>query len=67
MREIAYKQRHSDMTYEQELEILAEVYRLALESYRNRKVKAAEPTPEPDGRDGTKVQGDSADAPIIQR
>jgi hypothetical protein len=29
--------------------------------------KAAEPAPEPDGRDGTKLQGDSADARIISR
>jgi hypothetical protein len=29
------------------------------------KEKAVEPTPEPDGRDGTKVQGDSADASFI--
>jgi hypothetical protein len=29
--------------------------------------KAAEPAPEPDGRDGTKLQGDSADAQIISR
>jgi len=28
--------------------------------------KAAEPIPEPDGHDGTTVQGDSADAQIIQ-
>jgi hypothetical protein len=28
---------------------------------------AAEPAPEPDGRDGTKLQGDSADAQIISR
>jgi hypothetical protein len=29
--------------------------------------KAAEPAPESDGRDGTKLQGDSADAQIISR
>jgi hypothetical protein len=29
--------------------------------------EAAEPAPEPDGRDGTKLQGDSADAQIISR
>jgi hypothetical protein len=29
--------------------------------------KAAEPAPEPDGRDGTKLQGDPADAQIISR
>jgi hypothetical protein len=28
---------------------------------------AAEPAPEPDGRDGTKLKGDSADAQIISR
>jgi hypothetical protein len=59
-------QRLSGITYEQELEILAEVYRLALESHRKRKQKADEPTPEPDGRDRTKVKGDSADARIIR-
>ena len=54
MARIEYE-RLSGITYEQELEILAEVYRLALESYRKRKQKAAEPAPEPDGRDETKV------------
>jgi hypothetical protein len=29
--------------------------------------EAVEPAPEPDGRDGTKLQGDSADAQIISR
>jgi hypothetical protein len=50
MARIEYK-RLSGITYEQELEILSEVYRLALESYRKRKQKATEPAPEPDGRD----------------
>jgi hypothetical protein len=47
-------ERLSEITYEHELEILAEVYRLALESYRRRKPKAGEPAPEPVGRDDTK-------------
>jgi hypothetical protein len=52
MARIEYE-RLSGITYEQELEILSEVYRLALESYRKRKQKSAEPAPEPDGRDDT--------------
>ena len=48
MREITYKQLPS-VTYEQELELLAQIYALALESHRNQ--KAAKPAPEPDGRD----------------
>ncbi len=50
MARIEYE-RLSGITYEQELEILAEVYCLALASHRKRKQKAGEPTPEPDGRD----------------
>jgi hypothetical protein len=42
MTRIEYE-RLSGITYEQELEILAEVYRLALESYRKRMQKADEP------------------------
>jgi hypothetical protein len=41
MTRIEYR-RLSDITYEQELELLAEVYRLALESYRKRKQEAAD-------------------------
>lgn len=44
MKEIIYKQRRSGMTYEHELKILAQVYRLALESYQRRKQKAAVPS-----------------------
>jgi hypothetical protein len=49
-------ERFSGITYEQELAILSEVYRLALESYRKRKKVAARPAPEPepDGCDDTK-------------
>jgi hypothetical protein len=45
---------------------LARIYTRALERYYESKM-AAEPAPEPDGRDGTKLQGDSADAQIISR
>jgi hypothetical protein len=56
----------SDATPEAELNVLANVYRFILDCHA--KKKAAEPAPEPDGRnDGTKLQGDSADAQIISR
>ena len=55
-----------DATPEAELNVLANVYRFILDCHA--KKKAAEPAPEPDGRnDGTKLQGDSADAQIISR
>ena len=37
MQKIIREQRRSGLSYEQELELLAEVYRLALELYRKRK------------------------------
>jgi len=37
MEKIIHKQRRSGLTYETELELLAEVYQRALESYRRRK------------------------------
>jgi hypothetical protein len=52
MAKIGYE-RLAKITYEQELAILAEVYRLALASYRKRKQEADEPT-QPDGRDDAK-------------
>ena len=52
-------------TAEAELNVLANVYRFILDCHA--KKKAVEPTPEPDGHDGTKLQGDSADAQIISR
>jgi hypothetical protein len=52
-----------DATLEAEVNVLANVYRFILDCHA--KKMAAEPTPEPDGSDGTKVQGDSADARII--
>jgi hypothetical protein len=55
----------SDTTPEAELNALANVYRFILDCHA--KKMAAEPAPEPDGRDGTKLQGDSADAQIISR
>jgi hypothetical protein len=61
---ITYVQR-PDATPEAELNVLANVYRFILECHG--KKMAAEPAPEPDGRDGTKLQGDSADAQIISR
>jgi hypothetical protein len=54
-----------DATPEAEVNVLANVYRFILD--RHAKKKAAEPAPEPDGRDGTKLQGDSANAQIISR
>jgi hypothetical protein len=62
---ITYVQR-PDATPEAELSVLANVYRFILDCHA--KKLAAEPAPEPDGRnDGTKLQGDSADAQIISR
>jgi hypothetical protein len=54
-----------DATPEAELNVLANVYRFILDCHA--KKKAVEPAPEPDGHDGTKLQGDSADAQIIFR
>jgi len=54
-----------DATPEAELNVLANVYRSILDCHA--KKMAAEPAPEPNGRDGTKRQGDSADAQIISR
>jgi hypothetical protein len=54
-----------DATLEAESNVLANVYRFILDCHA--KKMAAEPAPEPDGRDGTKLQGDSADAQIISR
>ena len=50
-------------TPEGELNALASVYRFILACHA--KKMAVEPAPEPDGRDGTEVQGDSADVSII--
>jgi hypothetical protein len=55
----------SDTTPEAELNALANVYRFILDCHA--KKMAVDPTPEPDGRAGTKLQGDSADAQIIFR
>jgi hypothetical protein len=57
---VAYRPR-PDATQGTELSALAAVYKLVLENK-----KAAERAPTPNGRDGTTVQGDSADAPIVQ-
>jgi hypothetical protein len=54
-----------DTAPETEVNVLANVYRFILDS--RAKKMAAEPAPEPDGHDGTKLQGDSADAQIISR
>jgi len=40
MEKIVHEQRRSGLSYEAELELLAEVYRLALEAYRKRKREA---------------------------
>jgi len=61
---IIYTQR-ADTTAETELNALAAVYRFILDCHARK--KAVEPAPEPDGRDGTKLQGDSADTQIISR
>ena len=58
---IAYTPR-PDATQETELSVLAQVYRFILESR-----KADEPAPEPIGRDGTTVEGDSADMGLAGR
>lgn len=55
----------SDTTPEVELNALANVHRFILDCHAEK--MAAEPAPEPDGRDGTKLQGDSADAHVISR
>ena len=55
MNKVSYEQRRSGVTYEQMLEILAEVYRLALESYRKRKQRSAERISTSDGRDAESV------------
>jgi hypothetical protein len=54
-----------DATLEAESNVLANVYRFIFDCHA--KKMAAEPAPELDGRDGTKLQGDSADAQIISR
>ena len=56
---------HSAAPFDAQSSALARIYARALQRYREKQM-AAEPAPEPDGRDGTTVQGDSADAPIIQ-
>lgn len=61
MREITYKQVPS-VTYEQELELLAQIYALALESHR--KQKAAKPAPEPDDCDVHKKLGIKEKRPV---
>ena len=50
--------------YQPGLDHCARALELLLSKSRNK--KAAEPAPEPDGHDGTKVKGVSADAPIIR-
>jgi hypothetical protein len=50
-------ERLTGINYEQELEILAEVYRLALASHRKRKLKATEST-QPDSCDDAKFKGE---------
>ena len=61
---VVYEPR-SDTTPEAELNALANVYRFILDCHA--KKMAAEPAPEPHGFDGTKLQGDSADAQVISR
>jgi len=61
---IAYAPRANALP-ETEITVLASIYRFILDCHA--KKMAAEPAPEPDGHDGTKLQGDSADAHIISR
>ena len=44
--------------------VLAAIYALALQKYKEQQM-AVEPAPELNGRDGTTVQGDSADGRTI--
>jgi hypothetical protein len=62
MRGITYKQLPG-VTYEQELDLLAQIYALALDSYR--KQKAAEPAPEPDGCNDVRKDQDAHTAKSI--
>jgi hypothetical protein len=60
---VVYEQRPGAIP-EAELNVLAHIYRFILDCHA--KKMAAGTAPEPDGRDGTTVQGDdSADARII--
>ncbi len=59
---ISYRPR-ADTTPEGELSALASVYAYVLKSHDSK--KADKPAPEPVGRDGTKVEGDSADVFIL--
>jgi hypothetical protein len=54
-----------DVTPGAEVSALANVFRFVLFE-GNASKKATRPAPEPSDRDGTTVQGDSADAPIVQ-
>jgi hypothetical protein len=62
MREITYKQLPG-VTHEQELELLAQIYALALDSYR--KQKAARPAREPDDHNAAKESTNVCDATRI--
>lgn len=62
MREITYKQMPG-VTHEQELELLARIYALALESYRKRKQEAADGSGGEDN--GRKEMNDSPARHII--
>ena len=50
MQKNIHEQHRSSLSYEAELELLAEVYRLALESYRKRKNQEGGPATAPDAR-----------------
>ena len=55
MEKFIHEQRRSGLSYEAELELLAEVYRLALESFRKRKNEEGGSAPAPeDAMKGTK-------------
>lgn len=50
MEKFIHEQRRSGLSYEAELELLAEVYRLALESFRKRKNEEGGSAPAPKTR-----------------
>ena len=52
---------HDGVTPQAELNVLCAVYGYLLSK------KTVEPAPEPDGRDGTTVKENTADAPIIRQ
>jgi hypothetical protein len=56
----------SSILPEQARDTRARAWAFVFQCWQEKQV-TTEPAPEPDGRDGTKLQGDSADAQIISR